>query len=104
MEKKYSILEIIIFILTLVGFLGGILVPIIVSMNTKYWGNIINHIALFNLFLIFAFFCIVTIFLYNIKYRSKEKNRLSQFSIKIAYVGLLINGFWIITGLPGFLY
>ena len=104
MEKKYSIIEIIIFILTLVGFLGGIIVPIIVSMNTKYWGYIIPHITLFNLFLIFAFFCIVTIFTYHIKYRLKEKNRLIQFSIKISYVGVLINGFWIITGIPGFLY
>ena len=104
MKNKYSILEIFKFIFSIFGFLGSVIVYLLISINSRYLGNTIENLTLFNVFLIFAFFCLITIFLDRVLSSSKVRNRLGRYSLRVAYVGLLINGFGIITDLPGYLY
>jgi hypothetical protein len=103
-ENKYSILEIVKLLFSMCGLFGGIFVFFLISINYRFLGYAIEELTMFYLFLIFTFFCMITIFIDRIRYFSKKDNQLRRHSLRIAYIGLIINGFGIFTGLPGYLY
>ena len=102
--NKYSILDIIKFLFSILGFFGGIFVFFLISINSRFLGYTIENLTLFNLYLIFAFFCLITIFIDKIRYFSSRDNYLKRHTLRVAYIGLIINGIGIFTGLPGYLY
>ncbi|KYK23579.1 hypothetical protein AYK24_10670 [Thermoplasmatales archaeon SG8-52-4] len=92
-RNKYSILEIIKFLFSILGFLGGIFVFFLISINSRFLGYTIENLTLFNLYLIFAFFCLVTIFIDRLRYFSSRDTYLKRHTLKVAYIGLIINIF-----------
>ena len=90
--------------ISIIGFLGGFIVPIIGSLKVTYWNNFMGGWLELILFIIFGIICIigliqgVKIYFYN-----REKNY-GLYSIIFAIIGLIINGFWIIIGFAAMSY
>jgi hypothetical protein len=99
MEKKHILKNTIIFLISFIGFLGGILIPIFGF--TLFWMNQIDSWIYFVSFIIFALLNLSAIIL--MKNIPKEK-KLIRYSFFLSVVGLCINGFFILSGLPGALY
>lgn len=99
MERKHILRNSIIFVISIIGFLGGILLPILGL--TIFWMNKIDSWIYFDFFIIFALLNLSAIIL--IRNVPKEE-AFRRYSFFLSVAGLCINGFWIITGLPGALY
>jgi cytochrome c biogenesis factor len=99
MEEKHILKNTIIFLISFIGFLGGILIPILGS--TIFWMNKIDSRIYFVSFIFFALLNLTAIIL--MKNIPKEE-KLIRYSFFLSFVGLCINGFLILSGLPGALY
>ncbi len=89
----------IILLCSIIGLSGGILIP--VFGVTLFWMNKIDSWLYFDFFIIFAILNLLAILL--MRTISKEE-KFRRYALFLSVVGLCINGFWIITGLPGALY
>ena len=95
---KYSL------IISIFGFLGGFIVPIIGTIRVMYWNDFIGGWMELILFLIFEFICIIGLILGINIYSNKTESRYGLYSIIFALLGLIINGFWIIGGFAAMSY
>jgi hypothetical protein len=107
--NKYQILILernterkIILAISIIGFSGGFLVPIFGIMETISWGEIISNRMYFVLFIIFALLSLFGIILCLLT--RKGKDNLRRYSFILSVIGLCINGFFVLCGLPRLLY
>jgi len=99
MEKKHILKNTIILLISIIGLLGGILLPILGS--TIFFMNKIDSWMYFASFITFELLNLSVLIL--IKKIPKEE-KFIRHSFFISVVGLCINGFLILSGLPGALY
>ena len=91
-------------LISIIGFSGGFIVPIIGTLFVIYWNGYIGSWLEFYLFIFFEILCIIGLILgIKIKTKIKESNY-SIYSIIICLSGLIINSFWIIGGLGAMSY
>jgi hypothetical protein len=107
--NKYQILILernmeskIILAISIIGFSGGFLVPIFGIMESISWGEIISNRMYFVLFIIFALLSLFGIILCLLTRKGKDNFR--RYSFILSVIGLCINGFLVLCGLPGLLY
>jgi hypothetical protein len=86
-------------ILSLIGIIGGIFVPIFGTIDNTYWGEWISSEIDWFFFTIFTIVSLIGIIL---GYHSKEKDRFGYYALIIGFVGFLYNGFFSLLGF-GFL-
>lgn len=99
MEKEHILKKTIILLISIIGLLGGILLPIFGS--TIFFMNKLDSWMYFTSFIIFALLNLSVLIL--IKNIPKEE-KFIRYSFFLSVVGLCINGFLILSGLPGALY
>jgi hypothetical protein len=82
-------------ILSLIGLLGGIFVPVFGTIDHIYWGEWISSEMDWFFFVIFASISLIGIIL---GYHSKGKDRFGYYALIIGFVGFLYNGFFSLIG------
>jgi hypothetical protein len=87
-------------ILSLIGLIGGIFVPIFGTIDNRYWGEQISSEMDWFFFIIFAIICLIGMIL---GYYSKEKDRFGYYALIIGFIGFLYNGFFSLIGLGAYL-
>ena len=94
-------------IISIIGFLGGFIVPIIGTLKVMYWNNFMGGWLEFILFIIFEIICLIGLIL-GIKIYSDKKYseylRYGLYSMILSFLGIIINGFWIIGGYAAMSY
>lgn len=89
-------------ILSLIGLLGGVFVPIFGTIDHIYWGERISSEMDMVFVLVFALVCLTGIIVNNsVKDSPNEEDKLRQYSYILSIIGLFINGVLIMMGLPG---
>jgi putative Mn2+ efflux pump MntP len=91
-------------IISIIGFLGGFIVPIFGTLKVMYWNNFMGGWLEFILFIIFEIICAMGLILGIKIYSNKRETKYGFYSIIIASLGLIINGFWLIVGLAAMSY
>jgi len=85
-------------ILSIIGFVGAFLVPILGSIDTKYWGHLISSeldLVFFIIFFILSFIGLILGLMIYIK----ERDKYGLYALIFGLLGFLINGFWTIIGI-----
>jgi hypothetical protein len=98
LEEGHTILGKRSLILSIIGFFGAFLVPILGTIDTRYWNNLISSEGNLVFFIIFFILSFVGLILGLMIY-IKEKDKYGLYALIIGLLGFLINGFWTIIGI-----
>jgi uncharacterized membrane protein len=90
--------------MSIIGFSGGFLVPISDSIYITLRGEIPNDLIIFIFFIIFAILCLFGMILSSLTRKSSKEDKFRRYAFLLSGIGFCINGFWILSGLPGLLY
>ncbi len=84
-------------ILSIIGFVGSFFVPILGTVDNRYWNEIISAEVELIFFVIFFVISFIGVILGLIIY-TKEKDNYGLYAFIIGLLGALINGFWAFIG------
>ena len=87
-------------IISIIGLMGGIFVPIFGIIDNYYWGEQISSEMDWFFFIIFFIISLIGLLL---GFQSKEKDNFSYYAIIIGFIGILYNGFFSFFGLGAFI-
>jgi len=91
-------------IISIIGFLGGFIVPIIGTLKVMYWNNFMGGWLEFILFILFEIICLIGLILGIKIYSDKKQAKYGLYAIILALLGLIINGFYIFMGIAAMSY
>ena len=91
--------------ISIIGFLGGLFIgPIIGTLTVMYWNNFMGGWLEFILFIFFEIICLFGLILGIKIYSDNKQSKYGLYSIIFTFLGLMINGFWIIIGFAAMSY
>lgn len=85
-------------ILSIIGFVGAFFVPILGTIDTKYWSDLMSgeiDLVFFIIFFILSFIGLILGLMIYIK----ERDKYGLYAHIFGLLGFLINGFWTIIGI-----